>query len=80
MWRWSACVLVSVVSVIVVALALAITVVSACCLNLGYLLQHSVVSKQPALSLRRPAGRLAEIAAGRDQHADLRLLALDNPG
>lgn len=37
-----------------IALALAITVVSACLLNLGYLLQHSVASTLPRLSLRRP--------------------------
>jgi hypothetical protein len=37
-----------------IALALAITVVSACCLDLGYLLQHGVAAKVPALSLRRP--------------------------
>lgn len=37
-----------------IALALAVTVVSACCLNLGYLLQHRVASKLPTLSFRRP--------------------------
>jgi hypothetical protein len=39
---------------VLIALALVITVASACLLNLGYLLQHSVASKLPRLSLRRP--------------------------
>jgi hypothetical protein len=38
-----------------VALALVITLVSACLLNVGYLLQHSVASKARPLSLRHPA-------------------------
>ena len=37
-----------------IALALLITIVSACFLNLGYLLEHSVASKLPPLSLRHP--------------------------
>ena len=37
-----------------IALALVLTVVSACALNLGYLVQHSVASRLPPLSLRRP--------------------------
>ncbi|MGZ4383922.1 MAG: hypothetical protein ACXVY3_04940 [Gaiellaceae bacterium] len=44
-----------------IALALAITVVSACCLNVGYLLQHGVASKLPALSLRRPVASLRSL-------------------
>jgi hypothetical protein len=44
-----------------IALALAITVVSACCLNLGYLLQDNVASKVPALSLRRPVASLRSL-------------------
>jgi hypothetical protein len=37
-----------------IALALAVTVVSACALNVGYLLEHSAVKTLPALSLRAP--------------------------
>jgi hypothetical protein len=44
-----------------IALALTITVLSACCLNLGYLLQHGVASKLPALSLRRPVASLRSL-------------------
>ena len=44
-----------------IALALAITVVSDCCLNLGYLLQYGVASKLPALSLRRPVASLRSL-------------------
>ena len=44
-----------------IAFALAITVVSACCLDLGYLLQQSVASKVPALSLRRPLASLRSL-------------------
>ena len=44
-----------------IALALTITVVSAFCLNLGYLLQHGVASKLPALSLRRPVASLRSL-------------------
>mgnify|MGYP006272701615 CR=1 FL=1 len=36
------------------ALALALTLVSACALNAGYLIEHSVASQLPALSARRP--------------------------
>jgi hypothetical protein len=39
-----------------IALALVITVISACCLNLGYLLEHAAASKLPPLSLRHPLG------------------------
>ncbi len=44
-----------------IALALAITVASAFCLNIGYLLEHSVASKLPPLSLRRPVGSLKSL-------------------
>lgn len=37
-----------------IALALMITIVSACALDLGYLLQHEVAARLPPLSLRRP--------------------------
>ena len=43
------------------ALALAITLISACCLNLGYLLEYDVASKLPALSLRRPIASLRSL-------------------
>lgn len=44
-----------------IALALTLTVVSAFCLNLGYLLQHGVASKLPTLSLRRPVASLRSL-------------------
>ncbi|MGD0166452.1 MAG: hypothetical protein ABSC51_04065 [Gaiellaceae bacterium] len=44
-----------------IALALAITVVSACCLDFGYLLQHDVASRVPALSPRRPLASLRSL-------------------
>jgi hypothetical protein len=37
-----------------IALALVLTIISACALNLGYLLQHDVAARLPVLSLRRP--------------------------
>jgi hypothetical protein len=37
-----------------IALALAVTLVSACALNVGYLLEHSAVRTLPALSFRHP--------------------------
>jgi hypothetical protein len=37
-----------------IALALIVTLVSACLLNAGYLIEHSVASKLPPLSVRRP--------------------------
>ena len=37
-----------------IALALVLTIVSACALNLGYLLQHDVAARLPPLSLHRP--------------------------
>ncbi len=48
-----------------IGLALAITVVSACLLNLGYLLEHSVASKVPTLSLRRPIASLTSLLGNR---------------
>lgn len=48
-----------------IALALAITVVSACCLDLGYLLQHDVAARVPALSLRRPVASLRSLLSSR---------------
>jgi len=36
------------------ALALTLTLVSACALNIGYLVEHSVATKLPRLSIRRP--------------------------
>ena len=52
-----------------IALALVITLVSACCLNVGYLLEHSVASKVPA-ALAAPAGRVGALAAGEPPLAD----------
>jgi hypothetical protein len=40
--------------VIQIAFALAITLVSACALNVGYLLEHAAVAELPALTLRHP--------------------------
>jgi drug/metabolite transporter (DMT)-like permease len=37
-----------------IALALVLTIVSTCALDLGYLLQHAAASRLPPLSLRRP--------------------------
>ena len=37
-----------------IALALVLTIISACALDLGYLLQHDVASRLPRLSLRKP--------------------------
>jgi hypothetical protein len=44
-----------------IALALVLTIVSACAQNLGYLLQHGVASKLPPLSLRRPVESLRSL-------------------
>ena len=44
-----------------IALALVLTLVSACALNLGYLLQHSVASSVPTLSLRRPVASVRSL-------------------
>ena len=48
-----------------IALALLITLVSACLLNLGYLLEHSVASKVPPLSLRRPIASVRSLLGNR---------------
>ena len=48
-----------------IGLALALAVLSACLLNLGYLLEHSVASKVPALSLRRPIASLTSLLGNR---------------
>jgi hypothetical protein len=46
-----------------IALALVITIVSACALNLGYLLQHDVAARLPPLSLRRPIASVRSLLA-----------------
>jgi hypothetical protein len=43
------------------ALALVLTIVSACALDLGYLLQHDVAASLPPLSLRRPIASLRSL-------------------
>ena len=48
-----------------IALALVLTLVSACALNLGYLLQHSVASSVPTLSLRRPVASVRSLLVER---------------
>jgi hypothetical protein len=48
-----------------IALALLITLVSACLLNVGYLLQHSVASQAPLLSLRYPVASLRSLLGNR---------------
>ena len=52
-------------NVVQIALALLITLVSACLLNLGYLLEHSVASKVPPLSLRRPIASVRSLLGNR---------------
>jgi drug/metabolite transporter (DMT)-like permease len=44
-----------------IALALLLTIVSACALNLGYLFQHDVAASLPPLSLRRPIASLRSL-------------------
>ncbi len=44
-----------------IALALVLTLVSACLQNLGYLFQHDVSSRAPPLSLRRPIASLRSL-------------------
>jgi drug/metabolite transporter (DMT)-like permease len=44
-----------------IALALVLTIVSACALDLGYLLQHGVAASLPPLSLRRPIASLRSL-------------------
>ena len=48
-----------------IALALVITLLSACLLNLGYLLEHSVASQVPPLSLRRPVASVRSLLGNR---------------
>jgi hypothetical protein len=48
-----------------IALALVITLVSACLLNVGYLLEHSVASKAPPLSLRHPIASARSLLGNR---------------
>jgi hypothetical protein len=48
-----------------IAFALLITLVSACLLNVGYLLEHSVASQAPPLSLRRPIASLRSLLGNR---------------
>ncbi len=48
-----------------IAVALALTIVSACAQNLGYLLQHDVAAGLPPLSLRRPLASLSSLLAQR---------------
>jgi len=46
-----------------IVLALVLTIVSACALNLGYLLQHDVAARLPPLSLRRPIASVRSLLA-----------------
>jgi hypothetical protein len=48
-----------------VVLALALTLVSACCLNVGYLIEHSVASRLPRLTLRQPVRSLKLLLGAR---------------
>jgi hypothetical protein len=48
-----------------IAFALLITLVSACVLNVGYLLEHSVASQVPPLSLRHPVASLRSLLGNR---------------
>jgi hypothetical protein len=48
-----------------IALALLITLVSASLLNVGYLLEHSVASEAPPLSLRHPVASLRSLLGNR---------------
>jgi len=48
-----------------IAFALLITLVSACLLNVGYLLEHSVASQAPPLSLRRPIASVRSLVGNR---------------
>src|SRR5256714_12656320 len=47
------------------ALALVLTIISACGLNLGYRLQHDVGASLPPLSLRRPIASLRSLLVER---------------
>jgi hypothetical protein len=48
-----------------IAFALLITLISACLLNVGYLLQHSVASQAPPLSLRHPVASVRSLLGNR---------------
>ena len=48
-----------------IALALLLTIVSSCALNAGYLLEHSVASKLPPLSVRNPLRSARMLLANR---------------
>ena len=48
-----------------IALALVLTIVSACALNVGYLFQHDVASSLPPLSLRRPVASVRSLLVQR---------------
>jgi hypothetical protein len=48
-----------------ITFALLITLVSASLLNVGYLLEHSVASQAPPLSLRHPAASLRSLLGNR---------------
>jgi len=48
-----------------IALALVLTIVSTCALNLGYLFQHEVASRLPAFSLRRPIASVRSVLVER---------------
>lgn len=48
-----------------IALALVITLVSACVLNVGYLLEHSVASKAPPISLHHPVASVRSLLGNR---------------
>ena len=44
-----------------IALALVLTIISACALDVGYLVQYSVASTLPPLSIRRPVGAVRSL-------------------
>src|SRR6476620_9958078 len=48
-----------------IAFALLITLISACLLNVGYLLQHSVASQARPLSLRHPVASVRSLLGNR---------------
>src|SRR5438045_7429345 len=48
-----------------IAFALLITLISACLLNVGYLLQHSIASQAPPLSLRQPVASVRSLLGNR---------------
>src|SRR5919197_785743 len=49
-----------------IGVALVVTLISACALNVGYLIEHSVASKLPPLSPRRPL-RSARLLLGKSR-------------